>query len=102
MPANEVSRTVALITTDPEIMGGVPVFAGTRVPVSVVLGSVAAGVSLDRLQASYPFLTEAHIQAAKVSEVELPPDRPQRLSELNPELSRRVVHVLRRALNLVT
>lgn len=66
MPANGVSRTVALVTTDPEIMGEVPVFAGTRVPVSVVLGSVAAGVSLGRLQPSYPFLTEAHIQAAKV------------------------------------
>lgn len=90
MPANEVSRTDALVTTDPEIMGGMPVFAGTRVPVSAVLDSVAVGVQLDRIQAAYPFLTEAHIQAAKAAEVELPLARPQRLSEMNPELSRRV------------
>jgi len=90
MPANEVNQEDALVTTDPEIMGGLPVFAGTRVPVSVVLNSVAAGVQLDRLQAAYPFLTEAHINAAKAVEAELSPARPQRLSELNPDLSRRV------------
>lgn len=90
MPANEVNREDALVTTDPEIMGGLPVFAGTRVPVSVVLDSVAAGIQLDRLLAAYPFLTEAHIKAAKAAEVELPSVRPQRLSELNPDLSRRV------------
>ena len=83
-------------------MGGVPVFAGTRVPISVVLGSMAAGISLERIQPSYPFLTEAHTQAAKVAETEQPPTRPQRLSELNPELSRRVVRVIKRPLNLVT
>ena len=102
MPANEVNQEDALVTTDPEIMDGVLVFAGTRVPISVVLGSMAAGLPLERIQASYPFLTEAHIQAAKVAEAEQPPTRPQRLSELNPELSGRVVPVLRRTLNLVT
>jgi len=100
--SKRISPEDALVATDPEIMGGVPVFAGTRVPISVVLSSAAASVQLDRLQAAYPFLTEAHIQAAKVREAEMPPARPQRLSELNPELSGRVVRVIKRDLNLVT
>ena len=86
-----------MVTTDPEVMGGVPVFAGTRVPVGIVLGSLATGVHLDRLKASYPFLTEAHIQAAKVYEAVHPRrGRPPRIADVNPELSRRVTRVVKR------
>ncbi|WP_236966418.1 DUF433 domain-containing protein [Hydrogenophaga sp. SL48] len=53
--SKEVDQADALVTTDPEVMGGVPVFAGTWVPVEVVLGSFAVGIPLDRLKASYPF-----------------------------------------------
>lgn len=95
--AKEVDQADALVTTDPEVMGGVPVFAGTRVPVGIVLGSLAAGVHLDRLKASYPFLTEAHIQSAKVYEAVHPRrGRPPRIADLNPELSRRVTRVVKR------
>jgi uncharacterized protein (DUF433 family) len=95
--AKEVDQADALVTTDPEVMGGVPVFAGTRVPVGMVLGSLAAGVHLDRLKASYPFLTEAHIQAAKVYEAVHPRrGRPPRIADVNPELSRRVTRVVKR------
>lgn len=68
MQPKKVDKANAFVTTDPEVMGGTTVFAGTRVPVSVVLGSIAAGIPLDRLMASYPFLTEAHIQAAMLFE----------------------------------
>lgn len=54
-----------LVTTDPEIMRGVPVFAGTRVPIDIVLASVARGTDWNRLVASYPFLTDDHVVAAK-------------------------------------
>ena len=54
-----------LVISDPEIMGGAQVFAGTRVPLNVVLDSIAAGIDLDRIKASYPFLTDAHIEAAR-------------------------------------
>ena len=95
--ANEVDQAEALVTTDPEVMGGVPVFAGTRVPVDVVLGSLTAGIPLDRLKASYPFLTEAHIQSAKVY-VEVHPrrGRPRRMADLNPDLPRSVTRVIKR------
>jgi uncharacterized protein (DUF433 family) len=62
MMADVVSTLVA---TDPEIMGGKPVFAGSRLPIDTVLASLASGIPLARLQASFPFLTEAHIRAAQ-------------------------------------
>ena len=98
--AEEVDQADALVTTDAEVMGGAPVFAGTRVPVAIVLGSLATGIQLDRLKASYPFLTEAHIQSAKVYEAVHPRrGRPRRFADENPELPRRVTRVIKRAAN---
>jgi uncharacterized protein (DUF433 family) len=89
--AEEVDQSKALVSTDPEIMDAVPVFAGSRVPIETVLDSLLAGSHLDRLKVSYPFLTESHIQCAKVYE-EVHPRRPTttRIAEVNPELVRRV------------
>jgi uncharacterized protein (DUF433 family) len=42
------------ISTDPDIMSGVPVFAGTRVPVSALLENLEAGVSLDEFLENFP------------------------------------------------
>jgi uncharacterized protein (DUF433 family) len=42
------------ITVDPDVMSGVPVFAGTRVPVSALLENLAAGVSLDEFLENFP------------------------------------------------
>ena len=95
--AKEVDQANALVTTDQEVMGGAAVFAGTRVPVDIVLGSLAAGIDMGRLKASYPFLTEAHIQSAKVyNEVHPRRGRPRRISEANPGLPRRVTRVVKR------
>lgn len=55
----------ALISISADVMGGVPVFAGSRLPISVVLDSLEEGVKLERLQTFWPFLIEAHIQAAR-------------------------------------
>lgn len=33
------------VTVDPEILGGTPVFSGTRVPVDALLSNLEAGVS---------------------------------------------------------
>lgn len=93
----EVAQAEALVTTYQEIMGGAPVFAGTRVPLDIVLSSLSSGISEDRLKASYPFLTEAHIQAAKVyEEVHPRRGRPRRLSVANPDIPRRVTRVVKR------
>ncbi len=92
--AGEVDQADALVSTDPDIMGGVPVYVGTRVPLDVVLSSVERGVALDRLKESYSFLTDAHVQAARVyAKVNPRKGRPPRLSVVNPTLPRRVVRV---------
>lgn len=43
-----------LINIDPEIMGGEPVFMGTRVPVRSLPDHLAAGVSLDEFLDDFP------------------------------------------------
>ena len=45
-----------LITIDAEILGGIPVFSGTRVPVAVLFENLADGLSLDEILDSYPTL----------------------------------------------
>jgi uncharacterized protein (DUF433 family) len=45
------------ITIDREIMGGVPVFKGTRVPVSALFDHLEAGVSLDEFLENFPTVT---------------------------------------------
>ena len=51
------------VTVDPAVMGGVPVIKGTRVPVEIVVGSLAAGDTPDMLKYSYD-LTDDDIRAA--------------------------------------
>lgn len=94
----QVEQADALVVTDPEILEGSPIFAGTRVPSEVVLGSLAAGIGLDRLQDSYPFLTEAHIESAQVFALVHPKrGRPRRLADLSPALEPRIMRVVRHA-----
>lgn len=40
--------------SDPEIMSGVPVFTGTRVPVHTLIDHLASGVSLDEFLEDFP------------------------------------------------
>jgi len=42
------------ITASPEIMGGTPVFAGTRVPVQTFLEYIKAGESIEAFLEGFP------------------------------------------------
>ena len=44
----------SVIRSDPAILGGTPVFAGTRVPVRILIEHLTAGDSLDKFLDSYP------------------------------------------------
>ena len=55
-----------LIVTDPEILGGVPVIRGTRIPAHDIAESVAAGIPNDRILTSYPALDVEKIELAKI------------------------------------
>jgi len=43
-----------IIITDKDILGGQPVFAGTRVPVEALFDHLGAGVSLDEFLDDFP------------------------------------------------
>lgn len=47
------------ISIDREVLSGVPVFSGTRVPVSALLENLEAGVSLDEFLENFPTVTRA-------------------------------------------
>jgi len=50
-------NTDDIITTDPEILGGVPVFKGTRVPVKTLFEYLENGYSLDEFLECFPSVT---------------------------------------------
>ena len=47
-----------LITIDPEVLGGQPVFKGTRVPVETLFDHLEAGVSLEEFLEDFPTVTK--------------------------------------------
>ena len=47
----------SLITVDPEILGGTPVFAGTRVPVKTLFEYLEDNYSLDEFIECFPTVT---------------------------------------------
>ncbi len=52
------------VLSDPQVMFGKPVIAGTRIPVEHILRKLAADMSLDAILRDYPALTAEDIQAA--------------------------------------
>lgn len=52
------------IKSDPAVHHGDPCIAGTRIPVSVVVGSIAEGDTWEQVLVSYPKLQREDIQAA--------------------------------------
>ena len=51
------------IVSDLHVCGGEPVVKGTRVPVRVVLGHLAAGESAEEILKNFPRLSREDIQA---------------------------------------
>jgi uncharacterized protein (DUF433 family) len=43
-----------LVISDPDVLGGTPVFAGTRVPANTLCEYLADGLSLDYFLESFP------------------------------------------------
>ena len=48
-----------LITIDPGIMGGVPVFRGTRVPIDILFDHFQTGSTIDEFLDDFPGVTRA-------------------------------------------
>ncbi|MDP2998202.1 MAG: DUF433 domain-containing protein [Bryobacterales bacterium] len=54
----------SLITSDPKVMMGKPVVAGTRITVELVLEKLAAGETIEQILSEHPRLTAEGIRAA--------------------------------------
>lgn len=52
----------SVIQISPEILGGTPVFAGTRVPVQTLFDYLEAGDSLDRFLDEFPTVSRSQAQ----------------------------------------
>ena len=50
--------TRTIINRDPEILGGTPVFMGTRVPVKAIFDYLEAGDNLDEFLDDFPSVRE--------------------------------------------
>lgn len=54
-----MSSAIRVIHSDPDILGGTPVFIGTRVPIKTLLDYLAAGDSLDEFLDHFPSVSRA-------------------------------------------
>jgi uncharacterized protein (DUF433 family) len=52
-----------VVSRDPEVMGGAPVFYGTRVPVQTLLDYLEAGESIDQFLEGFPSVTREQVVA---------------------------------------
>lgn len=53
-----------LIVSDPNVMMGKPVVAGTRITVELILEKLSAGETIEQILEAHPRLTREAIQAA--------------------------------------
>jgi len=50
-----------VISCSPDVMGGTPVFAGTRVPLQTLLDYLEAGDSIDEFLAGFPSVSRQQV-----------------------------------------
>ena len=61
----------AVVHSDPEILGGTPVFVGTRVPVKALLDYLEGGHRLDDFLDDFPTVTREQAVAALEEGIQL-------------------------------
>lgn len=60
----QLAHIEELVTSDPEIMRGTPVFKGTRIPVDLVADMLAQGATAEEILEGYPTLNKEKIAIA--------------------------------------
>jgi uncharacterized protein (DUF433 family) len=53
----------SVVSRDPEVMGGTPVFSGTRVPIQTLIEYLEAGDSIDQFLEGFPSVTREQVIA---------------------------------------
>ena len=59
-----MAKTASVVHSDPEILGGTPVFVGTRVPLRNLIDYLERGYSLDEFLDSFPSVSREQAIAA--------------------------------------
>jgi uncharacterized protein (DUF433 family) len=59
-----MAKQPKIIHCDPDILGGTPVFVGTRVPVQNLIDCLEAGDTLDEFLDSFPTVNREQVVAA--------------------------------------
>jgi uncharacterized protein (DUF433 family) len=57
------TKHVSIVVSDPSILGGTPVFAGTRVPAETLLTHLKAGDTIDTFLEDFPSVSRAQAEA---------------------------------------
>lgn len=90
----DLAEAKVMVAADPEIMGGVPCFTGTRIPVHGIADMVANGDTPAAIVEAYPTLDEHRIRLAGVYAAAYPrrgrPRRAPGWQETAPTSSRRL------------
>ena len=59
-----MAKQPSVVHSDPAILGGTPVFKGTRIPVDLVADMLAQGATAEEILDGYPTLTKEMISLA--------------------------------------
>ncbi len=59
-----MEKTAAIVHSDPDILGGTPVFVGTRVPLRNLIDYLGGGYSLDEFLDAFPSVSRKQAVAA--------------------------------------
>lgn len=54
--ATVTTRPTASVVSDPQILGGMPVVSGTRVPAETILAYIRKGADVEEIVGDYPYL----------------------------------------------
>ncbi len=63
---DELKQAEKMVTADAEVMGGVPVVAGTRIPVGALSAMLSQGATPEEIVEGYPSLSTAQVRLAQV------------------------------------
>lgn len=82
-----LAEACTMVTSDPEILGGIPIVCGTRVPVHDVAACVAAGTPFNDILRHYPSLRADQIELAAIYAQAHPPRGRPRMVDFLPRES---------------
>lgn len=63
---SRLQQAEQMVVSDPEVMGGAPVFLGTRIPVRLVADMLKQGATVEEILDGYPALSRLHLELAPI------------------------------------